>query len=549
MSDRPDDPTPNGGAAWWADRSDDPPMPAWMPPPQSAQSPPSSGERASTPSAPAAPVVTARASAAPAATITPARPARPTSPGGPPVPPPRRRKRRFARFLAWTACVLSALILAVSIAGYYTIGHLVDSFDKKSGVIQPGGAIPKHGENYLLVGSDSREGLSRQEQSELSTGHADYGNHSDTMILAHISPRDGGHATLVSLPRDSLVEVPEFTDSKGKVHKAHRSKLNATYSLGGPKLTVATIQNATGLHIQHYVEINFTGFLKMVDAIGGVDVCITQAVARNLPDKDSGLDLPAGKSHIKGKQALAYVRARHIYPSQDLGRIQAQQKFIGAMIRQTLSAGTISNPLKVTRLLNALGGSVTTDAKFTKRNLVDLGTSLRNFSPSKVTFATVPVAKASYNVPGLGSTLLWDVDAAQAMFTLINQDKPVDDSRDDKTLRPSQVTVQVLNGSGTAGLGATTKRELEKSGFNSAGSAKTAEATTEQTTIRYSGEDGAAKALLRAVPGAQLSKVDGLGDTVELIIGKDFTGTTHLAPAPTPSGKPVTRSAADTSCS
>ena len=527
MSDRPEDATPQGGAAWWADRSEEPPAPAWMP----AREP----VAASTvlPSSPAAPP-----------------PATPPSPRrGAPAPPvpPKRRRRRFARFLAWTACVLSALILLVSIGGYYTVNHLVDSFGKKPDIIQKGGQLPAHGANYLLVGSDSREGLSRQEQSQLSTGHADYGNHSDTMILAHISPH--GHATLVSLPRDSLVEVPEFTDAKGKVHKAHRSKLNAAYSLGGPKLTVATIQSATGVHIDHYVEINFTGFLKMVDAIGGVDVCITKAVAAKLPDRDSGLDLPAGKSHIKGKQALAYVRARHIYPNQDLGRIQAQQKFIGAMIRQTLSAGTISNPLKVKHLLSALGGSVTTDTKFSSRNLLDLATSLRNFSPSRVTFATVPVADASYSVPGLGSTLLWDVPAAQAMFTLINQDKPVDDSRDDKTLRPSQVTVQVLNGSGTSGLGSKTKRELERSGFQSPNAAKTADAPADRTTIRYSGEDGAAKALLRAVPGAQLQKVDGLGDTVELVIGKDFTGTVHLAPAPTPSGKPVTRSAADTSCS
>jgi LCP family protein required for cell wall assembly len=445
--------------------------------------------------------------------------------------------------------VLSALILVVSVGGYYMLHDLVSKINKVD-VLGGGGQKAVAGsQTFLLVGSDSREGLTREEQAQLSTGHADYGKHSDTMILAHISHKNGGHATLVSLPRDSLVEVPDFTDSKGKFHKAHRSKLNAAYSLGGPKLAVLTIQNATGVHIDHYVEVNFTGFLKMVDAVGGVDVCITKAIAAKLPDKDSGLDLPAGKSHIKGKQALAYVRARHIYPNQDLGRIQAQQKFIGAMIRQTLSAGTLANPRKLQKLFSALGDSLTADKNIKSNDLIKLASTLHSFSPSKVTFATVPVADASYTVPGLGSTLLWDVPAAQAMFTLINQDKPVDDSRDDKTLRPSQVTVQVLNGSGTAGLGSKTKRELERSGFNSPNAAKTADATTARTTIRYSGTDGAAKALLRAVPGAQLQKVDGLGDTVELIIGKDFTGTVHLAPVPTPSGKPVTRTAADTSCS
>lgn len=441
---------------------------------------------------------------------------------------------------------MSALILAVSIGGYLLINNVVGSFNKVD-PLTPGGPAHK-GTTFLLVGSDSRDGLSRAEQQRLRTGSADYGKHSDTMILAHISYRNGGHATLVSLPRDSLVEVPEFTDSKGRVHRKHRSKLNAAYGLGGPRLAVATIQQATGVRIDHYVEINFTGFLKMVDAVGGVDVCITRAVAAKLPDDDSGLDLPAGKSHIEGKQALAYVRARKIYPSQDLGRVQAQQKFIGAMIRQTLSAGTISNPLKVKRLLSALGDSVTTDRSFKSKDLLNLATSLRNFSPKKVTFATVPVSDASYRVSGLGSTVLWDVPAAQALFTLINQDKPVDDSRDDKTLKPSQVTVQVLNGSGTAGLGSKTKRELEKSGFGSAGTAKTAPEPAERTTIRYSGEDGAAKALAKAVPNARFQKVDGLGDTVELVIGKDFTGTVYLPPPAAPGKGPVTRSAADTSC-
>ena len=516
MSDRPDD-TPHGGAAWWADRSE--PVadkPAWMP-----------------------------SASAPTPTITPATPRRGTTP---PPPPPRRRKRRFARFLAWTACVLSALILLVSIGGYVLIHNLVSNFHKTE-QLPPGGKAALHGQTFLLVGSDSREGLSREEQTRLRTGHADYGNHSDTMILAHISHRNGGHATLVSLPRDSLVEVPAFTDAKGKFHPEHRSKLNAAYSLGGPRLTVATIQRATGVHIDHYVEINFTGFLKMVDAIGGVDVCITKAVAAKLPDKDSGLDLPAGKSHIKGKQALAYVRARHIYPNQDLGRVQAQQKFVGAMIRQTLSAGTISNPIKVKDLLSALGDSITTDPGFKSKNLFDLATSLRNFSPKKVTFTTVPVADANYRVPGLGSTLLWDVPAAQELFTTINQDKPVGDSRDEKSLKPSEVTVQVLNGSGTAGLGSKTKRELEKSGFQSAGTAKTAPEPADRTTIRYSGSDAAAKTLAKAVPGAQFQKVDGLGDTVELVIGKDFTGTVYLPPPPAPGKGPVTRSAADTGCS
>ena len=539
MTDRPEDPG-TGGSAWWTSNAGQPEAggaadaPAWLPPRGGTEG------------------------ASPAVTVTPgsATPP-PTRPGATqraavPAKPPKRRRRRFARFLAWTACILSVLILVGSLVGYLALQNLVNRINHIDVLgSHPKGTPAAHGsENFLLVGSDAREGLSRSEQARLHTGSGDYGQHSDTMILAHISHDGGGHATLVSLPRDSLVEVPEWTDPKThRVHPEHKSKLNAAYSLGGPALTVATIERATGVRIDHYVEVNFTGFLKMVNAIGGVDVCIPENVARRMPDRDSGLNLPAGKSHIKGPQALAYVRARHIYPNQDLGRIQAQQKFVGAMIRQTLSAGTISNPLKIKHLLDAIGDSLTTDRKFGSSDLLRLATSLRNFSPSHVTFATVPVADANYRVPGLGSTLLWDTVAAHELFTEINQDKGgVLDSRNDKTLHPNQVTVQVLNGSGKAGVGATTKRELTASGFLSAGPAKTADQPSARTTIRYSGQDAAAKALAKAVPNAAFEKVDGLGDTVELIIGSDFTGTTHLAPTPTPSGQPTTRSAADTSC-
>lgn len=194
----------------------------------------------------------------------------------------------------------------------------------------PGRPPAGKGTNWLIVGSDSRQGLTDSEQDDLHTGHDTEGKRSDSMMVLHVG--DNGN-TLMSIPRDSWVPIPEYKSSSGKTLKGTTSKINSAFGNGGGRLLVQTVELNTGIRIDHYAEIGFAGFVGIVDSIGGVEMHIDQDVK----DKDSGLDLKAGDQTLSGKQALAFVRQRHQMADQDLGRMRNQQKFLGALAHQAAS--------------------------------------------------------------------------------------------------------------------------------------------------------------------------------------------------------------------
>ncbi len=163
------------------------------------------------------------------------------------------------------------------------------------------------------------------------------------MILAHLYG-DSDQAEIVSLPRDSWVTIPEFIEpGTGKLVKEHEAKLNSAFERGGPALLIRTIEAMSGLRVDNYMQIDFDGFLSLVDALDGVEVCLSQPAKED----DSGIDLQAGRQTIKGFQALAFVRQRQKLPRGDLDRIERQQQFIGAIVRKTLSTGTLLNPFRL----------------------------------------------------------------------------------------------------------------------------------------------------------------------------------------------------------
>ena len=257
--------------------------------------------------------------------------------------------------------VFSALLLTVSVTGWaaserYLSGlSTVDVFGGLGGSsVWTGGPT-----NILVVGSDDRSGLSGRERRRLSAGYDDFGRHTDTMLLVHLGS-DLGDVSVISIPRDSLVTIPAHTGPEGQAVPEHQGKINSAFSSGGPAVTVQTVEQATGLTIDHYVEIDFAGFLRMVDAVGGVEVCLPTP----LQDTLSGLDLPAGRQTIDGPQALAYVRARYI--DNDFGRSARQQKFMAAMLQKVFSAGTLLNPVALNGLVDAGVSSVTTDERLTR---------------------------------------------------------------------------------------------------------------------------------------------------------------------------------------
>ena len=275
---------------------------------------------------------------------------------------------------------------------------------------------------YLIVGSDTREGLTKAEIKALKVGSTKVaaGKRSDTMLLVHIS-KSRDHATIVSIPRDTFVKVPEWTDSSGKVHPASYSKINATFGRGDAPLLVQTLEAMTDLRIDHYVEVSFLGFKEMVDALGGVNIC----TKRDIKDPKSHLVLPAGTHKLDGITALKYVRTRYFDGMGDLGRMQRQQQFIAAMIREATSAGVLLNPVKLVKFIGAALGSVTTDPGLQQDDLITLAEQLRGISTKKVRTLTVPLSNENYWAHGVTAAVLWDEKKAPILWEKLRNDEEI----------------------------------------------------------------------------------------------------------------------------
>jgi len=473
------------------------------------------------------------------------------------------------------AALTSALVLAVSLGGYAMATHYDGKIDRITiSGLNSRPTASAAAQNFLLVGSDNREGLSPEEIADLHVGAATAengdGRRSDTMILMHLSG-GGGKALFVSLPRDSYVRIPAYTDARGKEHGESRNKLNAAYALGGPDLAVRTVSENTGVQIDHYVEIGFDGFVRMVDALDGIDVC----APRKLVDKKSGLNLPAGTSRLDGAQALAYVRARSVDSTADLGRMKRQQSFLGAMFRRATSGGVLLNPLKLNAFLDSVLQSVKTDSKLTRQDIFDLATRTDGLSPSSIEFTTVPLSDVDYRpTPSIGSTVRWDEQKATVLFQAIRDDRtgqasgttaqpsPGTVEADAPTVPPSSISVKVLNGAGVRGLGARAATDLEKVGFVLAGPAGNASRLgTTQTEVRYDPRwNQSLKTVLAALPGAKAVAVPGQGKVFTITVGTSYTAAKQVtlvaAPSASSSGSPSasatssvkTTSAADNPC-
>ncbi|MEU9981937.1 LCP family protein [Streptomyces sp. NPDC050856] len=267
---------------------------------------------------------------------------------------------------------------------------------------------------YLIVGSDSREGMSAEEKKKLHTGSAE-GKRTDSMMILAAC---GSGNTMISLPRDSDVEIPSFVGSEsGKKFPAQgrRVKLNAAYAEDGPELLVRTVEHNTGLRIDHYAEIGFAGFANIVDALGGVEMDIPKA----FKDKKSGADFQAGKQTLNGEQSLAFVRTRYAFAGSDLDRTKNQQKFLATLANQAATPGTLLNPF---RLYPTLGAGLDTLIVDKDMSLFDLG---------EMFFAMKGISGGdgkSMNIPIQGSTggnLVWDKAKIRQLVQQIQNDEKV----------------------------------------------------------------------------------------------------------------------------
>ncbi|SCF87276.1 LCP family protein [Streptomyces sp. Ncost-T10-10d] len=307
---------------------------------------------------------------------------------------------------------LVVVVLAVSIGTYFWAdSKLKREVDLSKVIERPKGG---DGTNYLIVGSDSREGMTAEDKKKLHTGSAE-GKRTDSMMILH----DGSNGpTLVSLPRDSNVEIPSYKGSdSGKLYPARGrfTKLNAAYAEDGPELLVRTVEFNTGLHIDHYVEIGFGGFAKIVDAIGGVELDIPKA----FKDKNSGADFQAGKQTLNGEQSLAFVRTRYAFAGSDLDRTKNQQKFLAALASQTATPSTILNPFKLYPTMGAGLDTLIVDKDMSLWNLGNMFFAMKGVTGGDGTSMNMPISGST------GGNLVWDKAKVKQLVQQLNNDEKV----------------------------------------------------------------------------------------------------------------------------
>ncbi|MDB1087165.1 LCP family protein [Streptomyces sp. ACA25] len=445
-------------------------------------------------------------------------------------PPASPSLSRHPRWGLRIAAATAALVLGVSGVGHAVVTTLddgvqrVDAFDGLDSRPDPG-----RGLNLLLIGDDTRDGITEEERRAFHLGGSPC-NCADTLMLVHLSEaRD--RAAVVSLPRDT------YTEPAGAP-----AKLNTVLSRGGPQQLVGTVEEMTGVRIDHYLEVNFVSFMRGVDEVGGVDVC----TVKPLKDDRSGLDLPPGISTLNGGQALQYVRARSLDGTADFGRMQRQQRFLASFIDKVTGGDVLLSPARLNRTAEALLDSVRADPGFGTAELIELAGALNGISPSSVEFTSVPIDTIGRPLPDGGSAVTWDEAAAGRLFTALREDRPLvprpvppadgaeagtDGPQGEPQHRavpvdvpPEEIRVQVENAAGREGLGAEVDAALRASGFATTGAPRDADDTAQsRSTITHGPDRKASAAALRtAVPGAQLREAEGHGPELLLSVGQDF---------------------------
>lgn len=445
-----------------------------------------------------------------------------------------RRHPLLRRTALVIGVVLTVLLVGGGVAGYLIYRKLdgniteVDAFapeivgsDRPTKVDRP--EQPTEPLNILVMGSDARAG-----QGAGFGGLS--GARSDTTLLVHL-PADRERALVVSIPRDTVVEIPDCKTDTG-TYAAHTDRFNAAFSIGGPGCTIKTVESLTDVFVDHFVIVDFSGFQGMVDALGGVDVCLEDAVY----DEKSKLDLPAGVSTVQGEQALAFVRARSsIGNGSDISRIDRQQAFMSSVVEKARSAGTLLNPVKLVRFLDAATKSISTDPDLASLNaLRKLAEQVRTIPPKNITFMTTPWLVN----PADPNTVVWDTAETDPLWAAIRTDAtypppaPRPDVVDGEPLsvEPTSIQVRVLNGSGADGAATAAAEELAALGYLVVG-VDTAESSDFVTTVvRYdpASAPDEARTVSAALDNATRVYRSGLGTVVEVVVGDDWPGVDEV---------------------
>ncbi|AQS72157.1 transcriptional regulator [Streptomyces pactum] len=460
--------------------------------------------------------------------------------------------------LRWTAVTLAVLIAGTAGAGFLYYEHLNDNIKKDtlnlgdSKVAAPtpnaAGQTPL---NILVIGSDARDS---EENQQLGGARETFGSTplADVQMLVHLSA-DRSNMSVVSMPRDTLVEIPKCTDpDDGKVYPASEGRVMTNRSLGhgGPGCTVATWQELTGIHIDHFMMVDFAGVVSMADAVGGVPVCVDANIhSRDSQGHGSGLKLEKGTHPVKGEQALQWLRTRYGFEDgSDLARANAQHMYLNSMVRTLRENATLSSPNKLRRLAEEATRALTVDPGLdTVKKLYDLSNELRKVKPERITMTTMPNRYVGARVE--------PTEDAERLFRLVREDialdgrdtgkKAADDEEtklsDDPAAADDEIAVQVRNGTRTDRLGAARGRSntvaglLVEQGFVKAIADPSVLPSEDRTVVRYPSADleGDAQRVAEAlgVPADAVRRSTDVSG-VTLTVGADWReGTTYRAPA------------------
>ncbi|WP_285245551.1 LCP family protein [Pseudarthrobacter sp. fls2-241-R2A-127] len=467
-------------------------------------------------------------------------------------------RRRAPRWVKAVVVVASVLLVGVLAFGGYWAWRLQSNIS--TAALTAGGERTEGAVNdstdrmqILVLGSDTRSGNNSEYGS--ADDSSGYGQ-SDVMMLLDISA-DNKHVNVVSFPRDLLVNIPACTDSKtGQKYPAQQgAMINSAMKQAGIGCAVDTVNKLTGLEIDHFMMADFNAVKELSNAVGGVDVCVSDAV----DDPDSGLHLPAGTSQVQGEQALAFLRTRHGFANGgDLGRIKAQQGFLASLTRKLKSEGTLGNPQKVLTIADTVTKNLTVDSGLSSvPSLLTIANRLKNIDPASVNFITTPTVPA----PQDPNRLVLDEPAASNFFAALRSNPDLSQPATaapspapttpaapayDKALQP----ISVANGTGVAARGTAIAGLLSDAGFTKV--TKLQATVRTQTMVYYSAgyEDVATDvAALFGLPASSVQQVANIKG-VQLSAGTDFvTGDKPAAPpSSSDSGSVVAQTGSDQTC-
>lgn len=453
----------------------------------------------------------------------------------PSLPGARRRPKRVWRRLVIGAGVFALVLGIGGAAAYQKLNGNIESDKLPPSLVKDD--TPEGATNILFIGSDSRKLKSKGYGNEA-------GQRSDALMLVHFS-KGNKRVEAVQIPRDTLTTLPACKDTGSGAFAGGANLMINSALAGGPACSVRAVETLSNVHIDHFVQLDFDGFASMVNALGGVNVCLDKPMV----DADAKLDLPAGKQHLNGKNALALARTRHaVGDGSDIGRLGHQQVVMSSIVSRARSAGVLTRPDRLFKFLNAVTSSITVDEGISSiSRLTGLAKRAKAVPDSKIRFITMPTGAA----PSDPNRVVKTADA-DTIFASIAKDREVPvESNDTESTTTPKIPVRVLNAAGTQGLASSAQAALTGEGFVVSGIG-TAQKNSAKTRIFVDGTPEAlatAKALnkkfgFKAEIVEQSSGMTG----VWLIVGSDRVNV-GFEPITPDAVKATTRTASDSLCS